>query len=224
MGPASRSIPTRPNSCRFASATYAFPAPTSMSTGSMPPSPNASAARACTPPRQTIWSAPELAIACSVAGWMPRPSRGGRAPHDPPHPCDPWHHDRHERRGHHRVAAARHVRAHGVDRAGAGDRAARPAASRRRGRGSSRSWRSAKARTCACANAMCSFRSSSRAASAAVDLGRADEERVGRPAVEPLGPVAHGRLAAPLDVAQDLATVRRISSPAGAGWRSARFR
>ena len=33
VGPASRSIPTRPKSWRFASATYAFPGPTSMSTG-----------------------------------------------------------------------------------------------------------------------------------------------------------------------------------------------
>ena len=48
-----------------------------MSTGSIPPSPNASAASAWTPPRQTIWSAPELAIACSVAGWIHARSRGG---------------------------------------------------------------------------------------------------------------------------------------------------
>ncbi len=39
--------------------------------------PNAIAASAWTPPRQRISSAPELAIACSIAGWMPCPSRGG---------------------------------------------------------------------------------------------------------------------------------------------------
>ena len=33
VGPASKSMPTRPNSCRFASATYALPAPMIMSTG-----------------------------------------------------------------------------------------------------------------------------------------------------------------------------------------------
>ena len=56
-------MPTRPKSWRLASATYALPAPTIMSTGSTPPSPNASAASAWTPPRQSTWSAPELAIA-----------------------------------------------------------------------------------------------------------------------------------------------------------------
>src|SRR6185503_6205943 len=35
VGPASRSMPTRPNSWRFASATYALPGPTSISTGAI---------------------------------------------------------------------------------------------------------------------------------------------------------------------------------------------
>ncbi len=77
VGPASRSIPTLPNSWRLASATYALPAPTIMSTGSNSARPNAIAASAWTPPRQRIRSAPEEAIACSTAGWMPPPSRGG---------------------------------------------------------------------------------------------------------------------------------------------------
>ena len=39
VGPASRSIPTVPKSCRLASATYLLPAPTTMSTGSRPSMP-----------------------------------------------------------------------------------------------------------------------------------------------------------------------------------------
>ncbi len=79
VGPATTSMPTLPKSCRFASATYAFPAPTSMSAGSTPQSPNAIAASACTPPRQRIASAPEVAIAWSIAGWIPPPRCGGAA-------------------------------------------------------------------------------------------------------------------------------------------------
>ncbi len=78
VGPASRSIPTRPKSCRFASATYALPAPTSMSTAGMPSMrPKAIAASAWTPPRQTTSSAPEVRIAYSIAGWMPASRWGG---------------------------------------------------------------------------------------------------------------------------------------------------
>ena len=48
-----------------------------MSTGSTPPSPNASIASAWTPPMQRIWSAPEVEIAWSIAGWIPSPRHGG---------------------------------------------------------------------------------------------------------------------------------------------------
>ena len=48
-----------------------------MSTRSIPASPNAIAASACTPPRQTIWSAPEVAMACSIAGCTPPLRYGG---------------------------------------------------------------------------------------------------------------------------------------------------
>ena len=41
VGPANRSMPTRPNSWRFASATKAFPGPTSISTGARESVPNA---------------------------------------------------------------------------------------------------------------------------------------------------------------------------------------
>ena len=63
VGPATRSIPTVPKSWRLASATYALPAPTMMSTGSTPSSPKAIAASAWTPPSARIWSAPDVAIA-----------------------------------------------------------------------------------------------------------------------------------------------------------------
>jgi hypothetical protein len=46
----------------LASATYALPAPTIMSTPSMPASPNAIAASAWTPPSAKIRSAPEIAV------------------------------------------------------------------------------------------------------------------------------------------------------------------
>ena len=87
-----------------------------MSTGSSSSRPKASAASAWTPPRQTISSAPDVAIACSIAGWMPRPSRGGARGDDPLDARHLRHDHRHERGGEHRVAAAGHVRADGVDR------------------------------------------------------------------------------------------------------------
>jgi hypothetical protein len=68
VGPASRSIPHRPKSCRFASATYLFPAPQSTSTGSTSPSPKAIIASAGTPPTTKIRSAPAFAMALIVAG------------------------------------------------------------------------------------------------------------------------------------------------------------
>src|SRR5205823_6354322 len=77
VGPASRSMPTRPKSCRLASATYALPAPTSMSTGGRSSStrPKANAASAWTPPRAATPSAPDVHMAYNIAGWMPPPRR-----------------------------------------------------------------------------------------------------------------------------------------------------
>ena len=49
-GPAIRSMPTRPNTWRLASATYALPGPTILSTAPMVAVPNASAAIAWAPP------------------------------------------------------------------------------------------------------------------------------------------------------------------------------
>src|SRR6266478_5085820 len=63
VGPASKSMPTRPNNWRLASATNAFPGPTSMSTGAMFSVPRAMAAIACTPPNAKISSAPPKCIA-----------------------------------------------------------------------------------------------------------------------------------------------------------------
>ncbi len=67
VGPASKSMPTRPKSCRFASATYALPGPTSMSTAGIEAVPSPIAAIACTPPRMWTSSAPPNAIAATVA-------------------------------------------------------------------------------------------------------------------------------------------------------------
>ena len=50
VGPATRSIPTSPNSCRFASATNALPGPASIETGAIVSVPTASAAIAWMPP------------------------------------------------------------------------------------------------------------------------------------------------------------------------------
>ena len=77
VGPASRSMPTRPNTCRLASTTYALPGPTTMSTAARPGStPKAIAAIACTPPSAYTASAPARCAAYSTAGWT-RPSLGG---------------------------------------------------------------------------------------------------------------------------------------------------
>ena len=56
-------MPTVPYSWRFASATNAFPAPTTMSDGTPSSSPNAIAASACTPPIAKTRSAPEARAA-----------------------------------------------------------------------------------------------------------------------------------------------------------------
>ena len=50
VGPASRSMPTWPNTCFLASATKAFPGPAIMSTGWIVSVPYAIAPIACAPP------------------------------------------------------------------------------------------------------------------------------------------------------------------------------
>ena len=62
-GPANTSMPTRPNSVRFASATNLLPGPT-MTSAALPVNrPKAIAAIACTPPSVMITSAPALSKA-----------------------------------------------------------------------------------------------------------------------------------------------------------------
>ncbi len=117
VGPASRSIPTRPNSWRLASATNALPAPTSMSTGSRPSiRPNAIAARPCTPPRARTASAPEVLHRVQHRRVDPALALGRRAADHLPDARHLGHQHRHERRGEHRVAPAGHVGADRVDR------------------------------------------------------------------------------------------------------------
>ena len=62
-GPANTSMPTLPNSMRFASATNLFPGPTMMSAGLPVKRPYAMVAIACTPPSVMITSAPATFIA-----------------------------------------------------------------------------------------------------------------------------------------------------------------
>ena len=61
-------MPQRPKSWRLASATNLFPAPHSTSTGSTTPIPKAITAKAGTPPRTKIRSAPAFFMALIVAG------------------------------------------------------------------------------------------------------------------------------------------------------------
>ncbi|MCY1522333.1 hypothetical protein D9M68_571820 [compost metagenome] len=68
VGPANRSIPTRPYSWRLASATNILPGPTSMSTGATLGVPTAMATTACTPPSTRISSAPAMSMAVTMAG------------------------------------------------------------------------------------------------------------------------------------------------------------
>ena len=73
VGPANRSIPTSPNSCRLASATYALPGPASRSTLPIVSVPMAIAATAWMPPSRKISSAPARCRAATVAaGISPR--------------------------------------------------------------------------------------------------------------------------------------------------------
>ena len=62
-GPAKTSMPTWPNSMRFASATNLLPGPTMMSARLPVNKPYAMAAIACTPPSVMITSAPATCIA-----------------------------------------------------------------------------------------------------------------------------------------------------------------
>ena len=76
VGPASTSMPTRPNSSRFASATYALPGPTMMSARGAPNRPKTIVATACTPPISRTMSAPARSRAKATAGSIDSP-RGG---------------------------------------------------------------------------------------------------------------------------------------------------
>ncbi|KAG1375885.1 hypothetical protein G6F59_018294 [Rhizopus arrhizus] len=68
VGPAKRSMPTRPYNCRLASATNMLPGPTSMSTGATLGVPTAIATTACTPPSTRISSAPAMSMDVTMAG------------------------------------------------------------------------------------------------------------------------------------------------------------
>ena len=68
-GPASMSMPTAPNTCRFAAATYRFPGPTILSTARIGPAPNASAAIACAPPTVHTSSISASLAATSTSGF-----------------------------------------------------------------------------------------------------------------------------------------------------------
>ena len=121
-----------------------------MSTGGDPSiSPNAIAASACTPPRQTTASAPESRIAYSIARVdAAAAAAAARRRRRCSTPAAFATHDRHERRREHRVAPAGHV---GADRRRpgcAGGRARRPAAARSRGRSASRAAPARTPRTC----------------------------------------------------------------------------
>ena len=140
-GPASRSIPTRPNSWRLASATNALPGPTIMSTADRG-DPHHRAARRPSPPaparrrarrsgRRPRWRS-SAASARAAA-----PPRGGEQAITRLHAGDLGHEHRHERAGQHRDPAAGAV---GADRAAPGPVAGRGtprAASRPRSRSAS---------------------------------------------------------------------------------------
>ena len=68
-GPASMSMPTTPNTSRFAAATYRFPGPTILSTARIGPAPNASAAIACAPPMVHTSSTAASFAAASTSGF-----------------------------------------------------------------------------------------------------------------------------------------------------------
>ena len=79
VGPASESMRTSPESCLFASVTYAFPGPTITSTFGTVAVPRASAATACAPPASRMRVAPAIRAAAATSGRMPPSRRGGVA-------------------------------------------------------------------------------------------------------------------------------------------------
>jgi hypothetical protein len=76
VGPAIWSIPTRPKTRRFASATKTLPGPTILSTRGTVSVPNAIAPTACAPPIANARSTPQTSAAASVAAGG-QPSRPG---------------------------------------------------------------------------------------------------------------------------------------------------
>ena len=70
---------TSPESCRFASVTYALPGPTITSQRGIAPAPIASAATACAPPARRIRVAPAMRAAAATSGAMLPSRRGGVA-------------------------------------------------------------------------------------------------------------------------------------------------
>ena len=71
VGPATTSMPMRPNSVRLASATKRLPGPTITSAGLAEYRPKAMAATPCTPPRLSTVSAPHSFMVCRMAGFTP---------------------------------------------------------------------------------------------------------------------------------------------------------
>ena len=114
VGPASRSIPHRPNNCRLASATYLLPAPQRMSTARSPPRPNAISANAGTPPTIKMRSAPAFFMALMVAGKQPSPLTGGVHAMTVSTSGHLRGNDAHLRRAEHRIASAGNVAANRV--------------------------------------------------------------------------------------------------------------
>ena len=79
LGPASRSTSTRPRTCRFASATYAFPGPAIFATAGMLAVPKARAATACAPPTRTTRSSSPTSTRAAATAGLASMARGGVA-------------------------------------------------------------------------------------------------------------------------------------------------
>ena len=77
LGPAIMSMSTRPNTCRFASATQALPGPTILSTRGTEAVPYASAATPCAPPRRNTRSTPAIFAAARIASGCVPSGPGG---------------------------------------------------------------------------------------------------------------------------------------------------
>ena len=115
VGPAKRSMPTRPKSWRFASATNMFPGPTSMSTGSMDSLPRAIAPTALHPAEAVDLVRPAEVLGDHDGG-VRLALVGRRASRDALHPRDLRGHHAHVGGGDHRVLAAGDVGADAVHR------------------------------------------------------------------------------------------------------------